>query len=312
MTEYDQELSQLQAQLVRKQKLEAMVASLAIQRTQLQSQEEALRNARMAEQADVDRLEGRSLSAFFYNVLGKRDEKLDKERREAYEAAVKHDAVVRELEGVASDLRNHQEELSQLTQVQTRYEYLLDQKAQFLKRSGTPNGQRILELEDRLARMEGEKKELREAIAAGQAAMDQAGLVANRLDSARGWSTWDMLGGGLISDMAKYNAMDQAQGQVEQLQVLLRRFQTELTDVQGVFPQIEIQVDGFLRFADYFFDNIFTDWAVRDRIQRAQDQVYQVVSQVQSLVNHLSSSYQDTEREQSRLGEELDQLVLKA
>ena len=40
------------------------------------------------EQADVDRLEGHSLATFFYQVIGKMDEKLDKERQEAYAARV--------------------------------------------------------------------------------------------------------------------------------------------------------------------------------------------------------------------------------
>ena len=43
-----------------------------------------LEKSKLAEQADVDRLEGHSLAAFFYQVIGKMDEKLDKERQEAY------------------------------------------------------------------------------------------------------------------------------------------------------------------------------------------------------------------------------------
>ena len=58
----------------------------------------------MYKRQDVDRLEGRSLSAFFYNVIGKMDEKLTQEKQEAYAARVKYDAAARELAGIEEDL----------------------------------------------------------------------------------------------------------------------------------------------------------------------------------------------------------------
>jgi len=35
---------------------------------------------------------------------------------------------------------------------------------------------------------------------------------------------------------------------------------------------MQVNVDGFLRFADYFFDGLFADWAVLDRINQSQEQ----------------------------------------
>ena len=40
------------------------------------------------------------------------------------------------------------------------------------------------------------------------------------------------MGGGLMADLAKYEELDDAQEQIEQLQVELRRFKTELSDVE--------------------------------------------------------------------------------
>ena len=41
------------------------------------------------EQAQVERREGRSLAAFFYNAVGKRDEKRTQERQQASGARVR-------------------------------------------------------------------------------------------------------------------------------------------------------------------------------------------------------------------------------
>lgn len=80
---YDEQLRQLQAQCARKKKLEASIEELHIQREAYAARAQELRQIMADEQADVERLEGRSLSAFFYNVIRKMDEKLTQERQEA-------------------------------------------------------------------------------------------------------------------------------------------------------------------------------------------------------------------------------------
>ena len=125
------------------------------------------------------------------------------------------------------------------------------------------------------------KKELKEALDAGKTALHTTEEVMDCLDSAEGWSTWDVMGGGLGVDLAKYDRLDEAQEQVERLQVELRRFKTELTDVE-INADLQVTVDGFMRFADYFFDNLFTDWAVLDHISQAQEQVKDTRKQIQA------------------------------
>ena len=77
-------LKNLQQQTLEKRRLDARLRELYAQRETLQKQTEELEQARQKEQADVDRLEGRSLAAFFYYTVGRLDEKLDAlERRPA-------------------------------------------------------------------------------------------------------------------------------------------------------------------------------------------------------------------------------------
>lgn len=86
MMGYDTQLRALQAQCARKKKLEAAAEELLAQQADYAARTRDLEQVFREEQADVDRLEGRSLSAFFYSVLGKMDEKLTKEQQEAYAA----------------------------------------------------------------------------------------------------------------------------------------------------------------------------------------------------------------------------------
>ena len=125
MNGYDQQLKELLAQCARKKKLEASAAELRRQRDTYAARAEELKEAMREEQADVDRLEGRSLTAFFYNVVGKMDEKLTQERQEAYAARVRYDAAARELAGSEEDLARCQAELEELDGCEERYAALL-------------------------------------------------------------------------------------------------------------------------------------------------------------------------------------------
>lgn len=311
MTYYDEQLQQLQQQMARSNQLEAMLSELRSQRSALSEQVRALEAVKLEEQADVDRLEGRSLAAFFYNVIGRMDEQLNKERQEAYAARVKYDAAARELEEVECDLRRHESELAGLQGCGHKYEAVLKEKADAIKAAGGVNGEEILKLEERSAFLESQKKELREAISAGNAALGTAQQVLSSLDSAEGWGTWDLFGGGLIADLAKHSHLDEAQSSIEYLQSQLRRFKTELADVT-IQADMQVNVDGFLRFADYFFDGLFVDWAVMDRISQSQSQVQRTRNQIESVLSRLDSMMSAVEQEQAQVKKKLDALVLSA
>ena len=81
----DSTLKELWQQVAEKKNCEAKQKELTSQRDTLADSLKKLEKSKLAEQADVDRLEGHSLAAFFYQVIGKMDEKLDKERQEAYD-----------------------------------------------------------------------------------------------------------------------------------------------------------------------------------------------------------------------------------
>lgn len=308
MTYYDEQLQQLQQQITRMKQLEAMAKELRSQRDSLSAQVRELERIKLDEQADVDSLEGRSLASFFYNVIGKIDERLNKEREEAYAARVKFDAATRELEAVEVDLRRCESELSGLRGCDRRYEVVLKEKTEAVKEAGGTTAEEILELEERYAFFESQKKELREAMSAGNAARSTAEQVLSNLDSAENWGTWDLLGGGLISDLAKHSHLDEAQGTIEHLQSQLRRFKTELADVT-IYADMQVNVEGFLRFADYFFDGLFADWAVLDRISQSKSQVQSTKSQIESVLSRLNTMLKAAEQEQIQIKTKMDTLV---
>ena len=195
---YDEQLQKLQEQIARKRQLESQVSELRTQRSTLSARVRELEAIKMQEQADVDKLEGRSLAAFFYNVIGKMDEQLNKEREEAYAARVKYDAAARELSAVEDELARYESELAGLRDCERQYDAVLQEKAAAVKAAGGTTAEEILKIEERLAFLNSQSRELREAVSAGNSARSTANQVLSSLDSAEGWGTWDLFGGGLI------------------------------------------------------------------------------------------------------------------
>ena len=305
-------LFELQQKVARKPSLEAKLRELQNQRREYDREVISLRVAFRQEQEDVEKLEGRSLANYFFQVVGKLDEKLDQERKEAYAAKVKLDAAERELAGIESDISEIQGQLNEIRVAEAQYKDELERRRATLRASGTATGDQIIELEQRIAAMEAQKREIKEAISAGYSARGTADRILSELNSADGWNTWDMFGGGgIITHMAKHSHLDEAQDLVSDLQSKLRRFKTELADIQ-ITANMQVNVDGFLRFADYFFDGLFADWAVGDKISQSMNSVSSTKSQIGRTLDKLNSMEQAADRDIVSLKQQLDELIVNA
>lgn len=309
MKQWNEKIESLQEQIVRQHRLQSRKRALSKQLDELRERERELQTQCRAEQADVDRLNGRSLAVWFYAVTGQKAEKLEKEQREAYEAAVRLDAVQQELKSVMTDFCSIDLELRELAGCEQRYRDAVEQKKEAIRQAGGASAERIGQLEEQLLQCTKMQRELKEAVQAGNAALSTAERILNELDSAEGWGKWDLVGGGFMSDLIKYDHMDTAQGLIEDLQVRLRKFRTELTDV-SIQAQLQVNVDDFLRFADFFFDDIFSSWAVLDRIEQSMLQVGSVRSQVNEVLRKLNTMQDETERTMQKAKGELEALVL--
>lgn len=288
MTYYDNQLEKLQQQVVNKKRNESRLKELRVQRENLNDKVNNLKKVKWAEEADVKRLEGNSLSAFFYALIGKKEDKLDQEKIEAYAANVKYDAAAHELSVVEEDILRIEAELNQVRGCELEYEKALAAKKEAIKSSFSLVSDDIFKHEKKIAALESQKKEIKEALSVGRNVLTITNQILSNLDSAEGWGTWDLIGGGLITDMVKHSHLDEAQAKVEQLQTELRRFKTELMDVT-IYADLKVNIEGFLSFADYFFDGLFADWMVLDKINQSQTQVKSTKDQIEKVINQLKS-----------------------
>ena len=133
------------------------------------------------------------------------------------------------------------------------------------------------------------RKEMNEAIQAGERALNSLRIAQSQLKSAGNWGLFDMFGGGLFSSMIKHSKMNDATRYMEDAKRNLLIFQRELKDV-NIPMNLRMEVGSFLSFADFFFDGFVADYLVQSKISEAREQVEDAICMVENILRDLRVS----------------------
>ena len=308
MRDYQRELKELRERIAGRRENIAVLERLQEQEVFWQ-QEVAQRQAQWdREQRDVDRLERVSLSSVWASLRGSKEDDLDREKAEAAAARFKLQEAERQLDEIRFEIRDRQDRVDADADCETRYETVLLEKEQEYRAKDPALAARLADIEQRELQIVSRHKELQEAINAGDRALFQIDAALEKLSDAESWSALDLFGGGLLTDMMKYSNMDEAQYLMERVQSDLWRYRAELADVAQTVS-FDLQSGSVLRMADYFFDNIFTDWAVRDRIMQTGYELQEVADRVRRIQDGLIRDLKKTEQELIKLQNERAEAV---
>lgn len=286
--ELNQQMEAAQQQIFRRKKLSAMLEELQRQQQELMIRIDELKNTLNKENEDVDKLEHQSISHLFFSVLGKLGEQVEKERMEALAAKLKYDQAVVEMEQLRGRIGLLDEEFARYRDCQRTYDALYEKKKEHMINSHSQTGEQILQMTEEMSRSKNNINEIEEAIQAGNEVLRHIDKALGSLDSAEGWGTWDLLGGGLMSDLMKHSHIDDAKGEADQIQSNLSQFRAELADVR-IQNEIHFETDGFGKFADFFFDGLIADWCMQSRITDSKSSIENVKQQVETVLSKLSN-----------------------
>lgn len=239
----------------------------------------------------LDKLEGFSFMNMVRTWTGQQDEL----RAEKIDKAAVLELKINEAKKINQDLRNDLEQVTKkLTQInhlqlQEELSQLKVKKKRYLQLHSPVEAKRLEQLVDEEILTKQLMKEINEAHDAGEVALSALGQAAASLHSAGSYSTWDtFFGGGLLATHLKHDSLDKSESYLHNAQIALQRFQNELLDVQNMHTQsLHVETDGFVKFADYFFDDIFSAWSVHSKISTAREQVSRVQDDVHNTLRRL-------------------------
>ena len=228
MREFDAELKDLRERIARLRRNTVRLETLRGQEAEALADAERLHRVWSAEQKDVEDLGRLSFASIAAKLSGRGEERLEREEAEACAARMKYDAAERQLAEIRQEIAGCEAELRADQGCEARFRQVLEEKREALKLGNSAAAERIIALEERLAELQSRLRELEEARSAGEDVRRRLDQVLASLGSAENWGTWDVIGGGLLTDMMKYSRLDEAQHSMEQMQSALRRYRREL------------------------------------------------------------------------------------
>ena len=288
----------LEEKLCRKHRLEAKLRSLQKEERDLAEAMEIYARHAAEEQGDVDALTGRTLKGFLARLQKNAfQDKLTREQAEAAAALAKYEGAQARVTDIGTETSEIQKELRELKKAAREYETLLEERQQEIRSQNGPAAEEMLRLEKEAEEIRNRKRETAEAVRAGKRVKELAAQIDRELADAEGWGKWDTWGGGgLITDVLKYDHLDKAGNMSRSLQKLLREFHAELADV-AVYADIQVETDELTRFADFFWDGIFVDFAVLDKIQGARWKIQELDKEIDPVMETLRDLERETEKE---------------
>ncbi len=218
---------------------------------------------------------------------------------------------MKDLEDISYRLEKLSSERRDIGNCQAEYDRLFELKKNALLLEKGETAQKILEVMEKIGFLKSRVNEVNEALNVGSQVIHSLDAAMGCLDSAAGWGTFDLLGGGFIDDMAKHSHIDEARSQIEETQRLLRSFRTELADVE-ISADLGIGTGGFATFADFFFDGLIADWYMQSRIKQSLASADSVREQVSSVIGRLENMNDADKSELDILERALSDLVVNS
>jgi hypothetical protein len=242
-----------------------------------------------AEAVDVEQMKKESLSNTLLKLIKRYEGKLDKETQEMLTVKMEYDKASDRVSDLQSELYQLNLRIQSLLDNKQVYETELKQREDMVKSSITSKAYLIYrKLQEERGKLDKQLVEIDEAKVVAHLVLSTTQSALNHLESAEGWATYDIWArGGVISHMAKYNHIDDAQADFNRLTYQIKDLKKELADINILETTYNVGIDATTRMFDFWFDNIFTDLNVRDKIRADKEEVSKLMQNIKSIITKL-------------------------
>ncbi len=288
----DSELLEIKFKLKEKESLQHKLEEVMKEHKELSLKKNTLLEQLKKEKKDVDKLEKLTFTSIWYTFIGGKSEKIRQEKNELGQVEYEYKYLNDTLDRLQKDIDYYKDRIFSINKLEKEYNNLLVEKEKTIMETSHELYEPLSKINKDIVDKENYQKEIGEAINAGKEVIYALESIKEALSKARNWGTWDIFGGGFISDMVKHSNLDKAEDNMQQLRYLLNKYTRELKDI-NMHISINLDISDMLRFADFFFDNIFSDMMVQSKINRALEQVDKAYNIVNNQIYQLQYEYKN-------------------
>lgn len=315
MANYDADLKVLYGEILHKRDLEIALKDLCQKQDELEGQVAQLKQIKLAEQKDVDKIEKGGLKSFFYGATGRKGKKLDKEREEAFAAAKKYEEALRELEDVNECIYAKEREMESLEADETRYDELLQEKRKQISESGNPSDKKLSDIEEKMSILKESREMIAKTVGTGAQILkdtEDIRAVLNRAEKSAVVQTAFK-----PMEFDKFFQMGNAQDLAANLKNEMETFGAELKSILGDV-EMPMNLDSFYQFGNFIYSYWVKDTATImdvasiERIRTARGNLKLIDDQVKKGISALEERQQINEKEIILLKNKLEGLIIDA
>ena len=261
--------------MMRKKKIEIHLVNLEKRIKQQEMEVNRLSRIMVEEEEDVHKLDKVGMQSLFQTILGNKQEALEKERQEYLMAVLQFQGAEKNLVALKFEKEVLEKQLSGLFQAEMAFDNL------FSKYEKTISSQldkktkaKIKAIDLRILNHEERIVEIREAIRAGKKAEKVLTKIIEDLSEVKTWGNSVLakkkikIYGGGSSAAAKEKFLYHAKHDAQKANILLEHFEIEILDIYKQFKLDYRQyIKSFINFLEIFYDNLITDWIVKEDIK---------------------------------------------
>lgn len=258
------------------------------------------------EKKDVDNLNKISVSNIIATVLNNKENKLEKEEQEYLMVKLKYDELLASINILKEDLVNKKNILRTLYNCEEEYNKVINEKIKLINIYGNYDiKEKISNLDKRINSIINESREIKEAYSVGSKLIIEVNYAKDELRSAKNWGIFDIAGGDMMSSIVKHNKIKKANNKFYNITELINDFNKELKDIN----LSNLSFSKTSMTLDLFFDNIFTDILVQNKINDALNSSEELKIKVERIMNELQRRYDRLEIELKEVKNELNLLI---
>lgn len=310
--EINKELRECKENIILRDTLNKKLLSIEEKYIEKEKEREKIKEKLDKEFRDIENLKKLSMVNMIATLLRNKEEKLYKEEQEYLQVKFRYDETIVIIDGMKNDIEVLKRRLKEIEDYEDRYDELIKEKSLLLKSMDKSKSEILQSLENRIEIEMTNKIEIEEAIEAAAQGSFSANNARKDLESAKSWGDYDIFLGGMFSSVIKHDGVKAAQKSLEDLGYCLNRLNKELVDINMNIAMSIIDDINSKYVFDVFFDNIFTDIAVQDKIKSALSKVYQIQDEISNLQYNLEEKKKDSINEIIRLRNNYAEVVISS
>lgn len=276
-----------------KRRLEERVTS----KTMLFEEASKLKSVYNKEKQDVQKLNSLTLTNLWFSLTGGKGDKLEQEEQEAYDAKIKWDTCQTRLTAIEEDIERLVLQIQGLSKTPEAYQEKLHEKLMWIEYHIPTCIEEIKGIEAKSLLHQQNIREIEEGISALIKVKTLTHNVCALLDEAKSWSNFDLVSDSVIASVVKHDKLQEVKKAVDLLNHEIQFLKQELSDIK-IHKIVTVDFSHYA-FIDTWFDNIFTDFSVHNKINDSIANIKRCQDHLMELERELMQ-YLETEKNNCR------------